>query len=64
MSYDFTSDPEDAWDYLPVCRFHPSCDRLRIPGGCDRCDCMREDVLRDEDGEIIAIPDEPPDLAG
>lgn len=57
------SNPDDAWDFVRVCRYHENCNRLLVPGGCDACDCMREDVLRDEDGEIIAIPDEPPDLA-
>lgn len=64
MSYNRNSNPEDAWDFVPVCRYLPQCHLLRTPGGCDRCDYTNPDLLHDEDGEPFGIPDRPQYPAG
>lgn len=61
MSYDSISNPEDAWDFIPVCRYHPSCGRLLIPGGCDRCDCREEGLQHDERGEPCHVDEDAED---
>lgn len=57
-----TSNPDDADDFIPVCRYHPSCDRLRIPGGCDRCECREEGLRHDERGEPYHVDEDAEDL--
>ena len=49
------SNPEDATDFVPTCRFLDNCDRLLIPGGCDTCDFLNPDLPKDEDGEPYGI---------
>lgn len=61
MSYDSTSNPEDAWDFVRVCRYHENCSRLLIAGGCDRCDC-REEGLRHDHGEPYHVDEDAEDL--
>jgi hypothetical protein len=53
------SNPDDAWDFVPTCRFMGHCDRLLIPGGCDTCDFNNRDLLHDEDGEPLRVSDHP-----
>lgn len=68
MNYDHQNSDIDVnsirdIDAAPECQWIPQCDLLLIPGGCVTCDYMRDDVLWDEDGELIAILDEPQDPA-
>ena len=68
MNYDHhisEIDSDFSWDWasVPECQWMPQCDLLLIPGGCDSCDFMRDDILWDEDGEPIVIGDEPPNPA-
>lgn len=59
MAYNRNSNPGDATDSVPTCRFIDSCNRLFISGGCDTCDYKSPDLLRDEDGEPLRISDHP-----
>jgi hypothetical protein len=58
--HDSDRDPNPWWDYVePECRWVPQCRRLLIPGGCDDCEYLRNDVLRDEDGDPWVIARDP-----
>lgn len=48
-----------SWYSIPECPWIPQCDLLLLPGGCDACDFMNPDLPRDEDGELLDIPDDP-----
>lgn len=54
-----SSNPEDATDFVPTCRFMDSCDRLLDPYDCDSCDFNNPDLLRDEDGEPLRVSNHP-----
>lgn len=57
-SMDPNVDLNPWWDFAePECRWIPQCHRMLQPDGCDGCECLRDDVVRDEDGDPIFIPD-------
>lgn len=49
--------PDEVWDLVPTCRFMDNCDQLLI--GCNTCDYMNPDLLRDEDGEPLRVSEHP-----
>jgi len=59
MSFDRPSNPDDAWDFIPVCRYEPGCTRLLDPHGCDTCDCREDHLLHDERGEPFHAEETP-----
>lgn len=57
-----SEDLNPYWDCVePECRWAPQCDRMHIPGACDRCESLNPnpDLPRDEVPEPDSIPDTP-----